>query len=157
MSDYTPTIYKDSPIEDIKAVLEQRGETLPDDMSREDALDYLGAVTGVDYTKLSSPESRTPSKRRGRAKAAPKAQAAPKKAKATRRIIIPSNEGPMGSGDVFVGYNGVGYQLRRDTEIDVPLGVLDVLRDARTRTGRATEDGDIVWMDAPTYPFQIVD
>lgn len=43
------------------------------------------------------------------------------------RIVIPSGRGPSGRAAVPVAINGKPFSIPRDTEVDVPQGVLNVL------------------------------
>lgn len=66
--------------------------------------------------------------------AEPQAESAVKSAKTDNgrvRIIIRSDGSPMGNTDVFCS-DGQGKQflIKRDTEVDVPIGVLETLKDA---------------------------
>lgn len=77
--------------------------------------------------------------------------------KNTVKIKIPPD--PLeGSSPVFVGYNGTGYLIRRDHEVDVPLGVYDVLVNHAVRTEHVQlEDGTIERRKSPRYPVQRLD
>lgn len=57
------------------------------------------------------------------------------------------------NSDVFVGFNGVGYQIKRGQNVEVPEGVLNVLRDAVT----VEYDPETMQpQEVPSYPFNIV-
>lgn len=78
-----------------------------------------------------------------------------------KRIIIHKGEGPLGDKDVFVGVNGVGYLIQRNKEVDVPDGVVDVLRNAvetRYETMRDPASGAEIMKpyEQLAYPFSVI-
>ena len=60
------------------------------------------------------------------------------------RIIIHNSQGEDGNNDVFLS-DGQGKQwvAKRETEIGVPAGVLDILNNARIETYSTDESGSI--------------
>ena len=135
-------INRNSTKPEIVAALKEHGyEVKPEDGTQKELLDLLSAQTGVDYMKQSDPAK------------------APKKAteRKMRRIFIPSGESKVNQGDVFVGHNGNHFQLKRDTEMEVPEEVVSVLRGAKQRIGIQKEDGSLEYRDVMAVPFNIVD
>lgn len=57
------------------------------------------------------------------------------------------------AGDVFVGVNGVGYQIKRGANVDVPESVVEALRNAIT----VEYDPDTMEpREVLSYPFSVV-
>jgi hypothetical protein len=75
------------------------------------------------------------------------------------RIMIPSTE--KDKDPVQVGINGYVYNIPRDTEVEVPAGVLEVLENAvmKSYTVRKREVGEgneLVGQDVRRFPYQSV-
>jgi hypothetical protein len=132
-------INKGSTKAEIIAALKAEGYDADDTATRDELLTLLSQLTGTDYDKFSS------------------SKAAPEAAEAKRvKIIIPSGETAVNQGDVYVGYNGKGYLLQRDTEVEVPAEVADVLRRAKQTIGIQLEDGSLQYREVLSYPFNVV-
>jgi hypothetical protein len=135
-------INKGSTKAEIIDALKAEGFDVEEKATRDEMLTLLSQLTGTDYDKFSAS-----------AKVEPKAQS---KAEQTRTIVIPSGESKVNQGDVFVGHNGVTYQLKRDTEIEAPPGVIDALRNAKQKVGIQLDDGSLAYREVLAYPFNIV-
>jgi hypothetical protein len=135
-------INKGSTKAELIAALKAEGYDADEKATRDELLTLLSQLTGTDYEKFSAS-----------AKAEPKAQS---QAEPKRIIVIPSGESKVNQGDVFVGHNGVTYQLKRDTEIEAPPGVLDALRSAKQKVGIQQEDGSLTYREVLAYPFNVV-
>ena len=135
------TITAESPREDIVEALRQHGFDAPEgDATNEELLELLGTVTGEDYSK----RRKTPRK------------SAKKSETQTVKVIIPTNEGVHGKGDVLVCLNGRNYSIARDMEVEIPMPVYEILKNAKTKVGRPTQDGDVVIEEQHTYPHSVV-
>lgn len=133
-------INKSSTKAEVISALEAEGFDGNESATRDELLALLSELTGTDYTKFSS------------SKAAPAVAAEKKRV----TIIIPSGETKANQDDVFVGYNGKGYQIKRDVEVDVPADVLEVLRRAKQTIGIQREDGSLEYRQVLAYPFNVV-
>jgi hypothetical protein len=77
-------------------------------------------------------------------------------------IRISKTDDGRGSDDVFVGLNGVGFLIKRGVAVDVPRGVLGVLRDAVTKklVEVVNENGDhtgaFEYVDVQSYPLEVL-
>lgn len=94
-------------------------------------------------------------------KAAPKARTkkAPAKKKddveRTRIILAKSDEVPPTG--LFIGHNGVGYNLKPGKEADVPNFLLDILDNAVVKKPVIGDNGRVVrYEDSPRFPYQVV-
>jgi hypothetical protein len=138
-------INKESTKGEIIAALRAEGFDAPDgDATQPELLELLGSINKVDYSKLTTAKKAT-SRKKATSKAIPR-----------RTILIASGDSAVNQGDVFVGVNGKGYQLKRDMEVEVPAEVLEALRNAKTTSGRQLEDGSIEYYQTQTYPFSVV-
>lgn len=72
------------------------------------------------------------------------------------KILIPSTEAQGGNRPVFVGVNGVSFLIKRDEEVDVPVPVYEVLRNARHTVYKQNDDGSLVPREVPAYPFSVL-
>lgn len=75
------------------------------------------------------------------------------------RILIPSGRSPHERAPVTVGINGREFLIVRDREVDVPEGVVNVLKLAREKVAVASEvngQQTVAWEEAPRIPFQIL-
>jgi len=75
----------------------------------------------------------------------------------TRRIILEENDLIPPTG-LFVGDNGVGYLLCAGEEMDVPLGVLEILSNAKTSVPQVDPQSLQVlgYREKLMYPYRIV-
>ncbi|MDC7704038.1 hypothetical protein [Vogesella indigofera] len=75
------------------------------------------------------------------------------KAAKPRTFIINIAKEKGNAGDVFIGANGVGYQVKRGVNVEVPEVVVNILRDAIS----LEYDPDTMEpREVPSYPFSIV-
>lgn len=72
------------------------------------------------------------------------------------RITIHSTSEPNGQGDVYLGINGRAYVLQREVEITVPMGVVNVLNDAKRKVYKQGADGELIEKTVHSYPFSIL-
>lgn len=73
------------------------------------------------------------------------------------RIMIPSGRGPGEQAPVEVGCNGQHFLIVRDVEVDVPLGILNALRDAVEQIPQFDEQGRVKgWTKAMRYNVQVI-
>ena len=75
------------------------------------------------------------------------------------KILIHESQDPNAVNPVFVGVNGIGYTINRGEEVDVPVGVVESLNNAReTLYDRVIENGHehLVPREALSYPFSIL-
>ena len=56
-------------------------------------------------------------------------------------ITIHSSDSDAGDEPVFVGLNGYGYYIKRGTPVDLPVEVVEVLKNAKTDIVRTTQGG----------------
>jgi len=87
----------------------------------------------------------------------PAAKKAGGKAQVKRiRIILAKNDDVPPSG-LFIGHNGVGYQLKAGKPADVPEFLLDVLDNAVVKKPIVGDNGRIIGHeDSPRFPYQVV-
>lgn len=73
------------------------------------------------------------------------------------KIKVHKTGRPEESADVYVGVNGIGFQIQRGVEVEVPLPVLKVLEDAiqTAYVETPTADGKSEYKPHPVqaYPF----
>lgn len=50
------------------------------------------------------------------------------------KVVISSDETAEGKSDVFIAVNFHAYQIKRDVEVEVPEGVVEVLRNTVANT-----------------------
>ena len=109
--------------------------------SSEDNLASIAATLGSNIPA-------EPAQRRGRPKAA---IGLPSRVK----IILEENDNIPPTG-LYVGLNGVGYLIRPGREVEVPMGVVDIL-DHAIET-RAVVDPDtnkqVGWRDRQKFPYR---
>ena len=67
-----------------------------------------------------------------------------------KTITIFTGEGDAGREDVFVGVNGVSFQIKRGKPVEVPIEVVEVLKNAITTK---YENGEAI--DIPRYAFSV--
>lgn len=75
------------------------------------------------------------------------------------RIVIPSGRSEHERCPVPIGLNGREFLIERDREVDVPVGVLNVLNLAQARIARTSGDGPETvtsFHNAPRYPYRLV-
>lgn len=78
------------------------------------------------------------------------------KAEQKFKLTIHSESSPGGSDAVFVGVNGRQFQIRRDTEVTVPKGVISVLNDAVKSLPIMDKEGNITgWRQAKAYSYSV--
>ena len=118
-------------------------------MSEDNIEDVFGA--GGEAGETEQPEEKPAPK--ARAKKAP----AKKKDEVERtRIILAKNDDIPPSG-LFIGHNGVGYNLLPGKEADVPNFLLNVLDDAVVKKPVIGDNGRVIrYEDSPRFPYQVV-
>ncbi|MFI3270825.1 MAG: hypothetical protein R3Y11_01805 [Pseudomonadota bacterium] len=77
------------------------------------------------------------------------------------RIIINSGAGSHEAAPVRVGVNGREYVIKRDVEVDVPKGVVNVLRRAKEKVGTMVDNAQtgrrhMEFRDKNRFSFQIL-
>lgn len=78
------------------------------------------------------------------------------------KIRIAKTDDGRGNDDVFVGLNGVGFLIKRGVAVDVPRGVLGVLRDAVTKklvevvNDNGDHTGAFEYVDVQSYPLEVL-
>ena len=82
------------------------------------------------------------------------------RAQKKRKIVIPSTEREKDA--VVVSINGYVYNIPRDKEVEVPDGVIEVLRNARIKSYsvRKREEGEgneLIEQEVARVPFQTVE
>ncbi len=76
------------------------------------------------------------------------------------KISIPSTETQKDA--IHVAINGYAYNIPRDTDVSLPLSVIEVLRNAKYTTytlkkrGEGEEGNELVGQDVQRFPFQSV-
>lgn len=115
---------------------------------------FGGSVGGADDTKQAEPKA-SDTKPAPAKKAAPKKDSG-KKAVKRVRIILAKNDDVPPSG-LFIGHNGVGYQLKAGKPADVPEFLLDVLDNAVVKRPVVGDNGRVIgFEDSPRFPYQVV-
>lgn len=72
-------------------------------------------------------------------------------------IIIEEQEGDENTGDVFVEINGYAYQIRRGFEVDVPEGVVSILKNSIiTKMFQNKLTDEITYKDVPRFNFRVI-
>ncbi|WP_031484421.1 hypothetical protein [Maridesulfovibrio frigidus] len=78
------------------------------------------------------------------------------KAEEKVKIVIAEGEGSEGRDDVFVGVQGISYQIKRGVEVKVPKSVYKVLTDSASTVYEESGDGeDIEYTARPVPRFNI--
>lgn len=73
------------------------------------------------------------------------------------RIMIPSGRGPGEQAPVEVGCNGQHFLIKRDEEVEVPLGILNVLRNAVESVPQFDAQGRVTgWTQVMRHNVQVV-
>lgn len=80
----------------------------------------------------------------------------PAKKEGKVKIIIPAQNDKVGSEPVFVAVNAKTYRIVRGEEVEVPLEVIEVLKNAVEARYRQKEDGTLAKHYVTTTPFTIV-
>ena len=114
-------------------------------LTKAELIQKASEVDGIDYAALSNPGE-------GDKSAEEKDLAKQERVK----IRIHSSEDDMGKDDVFVGVNAVGFLIKRDTDVEVPIGVYNVLNDAKRKLYKQNPDGSLEMREVHAYPFSIV-
>lgn len=84
------------------------------------------------------------------------------KGKKTVKIMVHKTSEQGGDRDVFVGVNGKARLIKRGVEVEVPIEVAEVLKNAiETRyewkaDPRHPQGGENVARDAQAYPFSVI-
>jgi hypothetical protein len=99
-------------------------------------------------------------KEKGSAKKAdPRLREMPKKKREMATIIIGEKRNDEEPDDVFVTdpSNGIPYNIQRGKQVDVPIGVLNNLREAvQEKLVRNRETGEEKWKPVPRFNFQVL-
>jgi len=72
-------------------------------------------------------------------------------------VTINAAEGDGGNDPVFVGHNGFGYQIPRGVPVDLPVEVLQILKDAKTTISHVGDGGKLVERTVQRYTWQVED
>lgn len=74
------------------------------------------------------------------------------------RIVIPSGRDANERGPVPIGLNGREFLIVRDREVDVPVGVLEVLNLATAMVVQNNGDMEtgITFHKAPRFPYRLI-
>lgn len=74
------------------------------------------------------------------------------------RIVIPSGRDAHERCAVPVGLNGREFLINRDTEVDVPVGVLEVLNLATANVAQSNGDPEkpITFQKVPRFPYRLI-
>jgi hypothetical protein len=71
-------------------------------------------------------------------------------------VTIHPTDGDGGSDAVFLSINGYAYQIPRGEPQEVPVEVLEILKNAQTTTYRAdTRTGDVTERTVPRYAYTV--
>ncbi len=71
-------------------------------------------------------------------------------------IMIPKSADAQGSEPVFVGLQGLGYTIPRAVNVDVPEGVVEILKNAIQDIVTQDEDGIIHHDYVPAYAYTVI-
>lgn len=92
----------------------------------------------------------------GESAPAKKAAPAAKKDAARVKIILAKNDEVPPSG-LFLGHNGIGYNLKAGKEADVPEFLLDILDNAVVKRPIVGDNGRVKgYEESPRFPYQVV-
>lgn len=73
------------------------------------------------------------------------------------KIIVAEQEGEENQGDVFVSVNGVAYQIKRGFEVEVPVSVVEALKNAvATKMSQDAYTQAMTYKDVPRFAFQVL-
>jgi len=72
------------------------------------------------------------------------------------KIMIPAQNDKVGAEPVFVAVNAKTYRIVRGEEVEVPLEVIEVLKNAVENRYRQKDDGTLSKHYVTTTPFTIV-
>lgn len=72
-----------------------------------------------------------------------------------RTITIHASDADGGDEAVFVGCNGVAYQIPRGVPVEVPEEVIDGLKNAVVTTYKSGADGKVKETHMPRYAFTV--
>ena len=70
-------------------------------------------------------------------------------------VTINAAEGDGGNDAIFVGHNGFAYQIPRGVPVDLPVEVLQILKDAKTTISHTGEGGKLVERTVQRYTWQV--
>ncbi|MBI9110322.1 hypothetical protein [Maridesulfovibrio ferrireducens] len=82
------------------------------------------------------------------------------KAEEKVKIFIAEGEGAEGRDDVFVGAQGISYQIKRGVEVKVPMSVYNILNDSAYTAYEESGDGEDIEYVAravPRYNIRVVE
>ncbi len=74
----------------------------------------------------------------------------------TVKIVIHKSETDPKSKVVPVSINGKTWLIKRGEQVDVPLSVLEVLKNASKDTYAQDDNGELVKRVVPSYPFSVL-
>ena len=80
----------------------------------------------------------------------------PAKESGTVKIMIPAQNDKVGAEPVFLAVNAKTYRIVRGEEVEVPLEVIEVLKNAVETRYRQKDDGTLSKHYVTTTPFTIV-
>jgi hypothetical protein len=72
-----------------------------------------------------------------------------------RTVTIHVSDADGGDGDVFIGVNGVAYQIKRGAPVQLPEEVIGALQDAVITTYRSGPDGKVKATHMPRFAFSV--
>jgi hypothetical protein len=73
-----------------------------------------------------------------------------------RTVTIHASDADGGDKAVFLGVNGVAYQIPRGKPHEVPVEVIEALKNAVITQYKAGADGVVKAHDVPRYAFSVV-
>ena len=101
-------------------------------------------------------EAEAPTEAEAPKAAAPK-KAAPKKDEVKRTWIVLQKNDEIPPSGLYIGHNGVGYNLKSGKKAHVPDFLLDVLDNAVVKKPIMGDDGRITgYEDSPRFAYQVV-
>lgn len=71
------------------------------------------------------------------------------------RVTFFEQEGDLGKDAIFASINGVGYNIPRGVPVDIPVEVLEVFQNAKTRAVQTTAGGGQSERDIMRFAFQV--
>lgn len=72
-----------------------------------------------------------------------------------RTVTIHASEADGGDKAVFLAVNGVAYQIPRGTPHDVPVEVVEALKNAVVTQYKSGADGVVKAVDVPRFAFSV--
>ena len=112
---------------------------------------------GSQAGEATEPQGAAPADKPAAKKAPAKKKPVAKKDDVERTWIILAKNDDIPPSGLFIGHNGVGYNLKPGKKAHVPNFLLNVLDDAVVKKPIVGDNGRVIgYEDSPRFPYQVV-